>query len=51
MKKLFGNIDKQWKVYALAACVTVLFYAIITHIGLCVSYVKAFFGFFGPVRS
>ncbi|MBR3296950.1 MAG: AI-2E family transporter [Firmicutes bacterium] len=49
MKKLFGNIDKQWKVYALAACVTVLFYAIITHIGLCVSYVKAFFGFFGPV--
>ncbi len=49
MKKLFGNIDKQWKVYALAACVTVLFYAIITHIGLCVSYIKAFFGFFGPV--
>jgi len=49
MKKLFGNIDKQWKVYALAACVTVLFASVITHISLCVSYIKTFLGFFGPV--
>ena len=49
MKKLFRNIDKQWKVYALAACVTVLFAAVVTHLGVCVSYIKVFLGFFGPV--
>lgn len=49
MKRIFADIDPKWKVYALAACVAVLFYAVVTHLGLCLSYVRAFINFFLPV--
>lgn len=49
MKLNLKNIDKKWKEYALAGCVCVLFFAIITNLGGIFSVIGRFIGILKPV--
>lgn len=49
MKTLFKNIDKKWKEYALAGCITVLFFVCITHLGILWSILAGFVKILSPV--
>ena len=50
MKKFdLGSLDGRWKTYSVAACVAILFYVVLTHLGLIGSYLRTFLGFFKPV--
>ncbi len=41
--------NRQWTTYALALCVAVLFYVILTHLGVIFRYIGTFLGFFSVV--
>lgn len=43
------QIDKKWKEYALAGCVIVLFYVVLTHLGLIGSGIAGFFKVLKPI--
>lgn len=45
----FKQIDKKWKEYALAGCVIVLFYVVLTHLGLIGSGIAGFFKVLKPI--
>ncbi len=49
MKSFFRSLDPKWKTYSVAACVAILFYVVITHPALILSYLGRFLRFFGPV--
>jgi len=49
MKFKLKDIDKKWQVYALAGCVCVLFYVILTHLGPIASSIGYILGILRPV--
>lgn len=49
MKFNHSKMSKRWIAYTLAACTTVLFYLVLSHLGTIWGVIKAFFGFLSPV--
>jgi len=48
-KKLFSNIDKKWKEYALAGCVCILFFLIVSRLGVILGVIGSVLGVFKTV--
>ena len=49
LKSKLAAVDRRWKEYALAGCVCILFFVVITHLGAIFSFLGRFLNLFKPV--